>query len=128
VWVPIILLIGGVIGELSYLYVASTIPGFALGPGLGAFLQYHSIFSTVSISLLIALLIVYGRTYVQTKANFILGLIVVLLALLLQNLITYPIIHPFIDNTVLESMSISSPVADVFTIIAYSVFLYLSLE
>ena len=57
-----------------------------------------------------------------------LGLIVVLLALLLQNLLNYPILHPYIDNTPLESMTISSPVADAFTILAYTVFLYLSLE
>jgi len=127
VWVLGVLLAGGIVGELSYLFISGSVPQFPNGPDF-AFLQYHSILSTVSIALLFALLVVYGKTYVQTKANFILGLIVVLLALLLQNLLTYPIIHPFIDNTPFESMSISSPVADVFTIIAYTVFLYLSLE
>jgi hypothetical protein len=132
-WVPIVLLIGTVAGIISYLYTLSTIPQFGPGGpggpfGPGAFLEYHSILSTISISLLVALLVVYGKTYTQTKANFILGLIVVLLALLLQNLLNYPILHPYIDNTPLESMTISSPVSDVFTIIAYTVFLYLSLE
>ena len=131
-WVPIVFLIGTVAGIISYLYTLSTIPEF--GPGFGgpfgpgAFLEYHSVLSTISISLLVALLVVYGKTYTQTKANFILGLIVVLLALLLQSLLNYPILHPYIDNTPFESMTISSPVADVFTIIAYAVFLYLSLE
>ena len=129
VWVPVVLLIGTVAGIFSYMYTLSTLaprPGGLFDPA--AFLEYHSILSTISISLLVALLVVYGRTYTQTKANFMLGLIVVLLALLLQSLLNYPVLHPYIDNTPLESMTISSPVADVFTIIAYTVFLYLSLE
>ena len=128
-WVPVVLLTGTVAGILSYLFTLSTFTQFGPGPGVaGAFLEYHSILSTISIALLVALLVVYGKTYAQTKANFMLGLIVVLLALLLQNLLNYPLLHPFIDNTPLESMTISSPVADAFTIIAYAVFLYLTLE
>jgi hypothetical protein len=132
IWVPVILFVGTLAGILSYLYTLSTIPEF--GPGLrgalgpGAFLEYHSVLSTISIALLIALLVVYGKTYSQIRANFMLGLIVVLLALLLQSLLNSPILHPYIDNTPLETMTISSPVSDVFTIIAYTVFLYLSLE
>ena len=128
-WVPVVLAIGTFAGILSYMYTLSTFTQF--GRGLGgaeAFLEYHSVLSTISIALLVALLVVYGRTYTQTKANFMLGLIVVLLALLLQNLLNYPILHPYIDDTPLASMTISSPVADAFTILAYTVFLYLSLE
>ena len=129
-WVLLTVFVGIVVGELTYLYLLDTIPRFFRGPGLvgnaALYLEYHSILSTVSISLLIALLIVYGRTYVQTKANFVLGLNIVLLALLLQNLLTYPILRPFFP--IAPGTSIFSPVADIFTIIAYAVFLYLSLE
>lgn len=76
-------------------------------------------------ALLVALIIVYARTYLQTKANFILGLLVVLFALLLQALLTYPVILELETGFAIE---VFSPVADVFTIIAYTVFLYLSLE
>jgi hypothetical protein len=131
-WLPVVLLIGTIAGILSYLYTQSTFTQLGLGPGgpsgAAAFLEYHAVLSTISIALLIALLVVYGKTYTQTKANFMLGLIVVLLALLLQSLLNYPILHPYIDNTPLESMTISSPVSDAFTILAYTVFLYLSLE
>jgi hypothetical protein len=123
-WVPAVLLIGTVAGILSNLYTLSTFAQFGRTSGATAFLEYHAVLSTISIALLVALLVVYGKTYTQTKANFMLGLIVVLL----QNLLNYPILHPYIDNTPLESMTISSPVSDAFTILAYTVFLYLSLE
>ena len=133
-WVPLVLLIGTIIGIISYIYLYMTSLSLGPGPVFGGpfgpyeFLQFHSILSTISISLLVALLVVYGGTYQKTRANFILGLIVVLLALLLQNLTQYPLLHQFVDNSAFESVTFSSPVSDVFTIIAYSVFLYLSLE
>ena len=77
--------------------------------------------------LLVALILVYARTYKQTKANFILGLLVVLFALLLQSLLTYPLLLE-LELTPGFAFAVFSPVADIFTIIAYAVFLYLSLE
>lgn len=134
-WVIFVLLFGGFIGLLSYVYAYTTFPRFVVGLnpfgpsfGFNTALEYHSILSTVSIALLVSLLFVYARIYTQTRANFILGLFIVLLALLLQNLLQYPLLHPFIDNTPLEVAGFSSPVSDIFTIIAYTVFLYLSLE
>ncbi len=138
-WVPFVLLLGAVIGIATYLYLFYISPlviivgsqtSFrgAFLPGRFEFLEFHIILSTISIALLVALLVLYGRTYVATKANFILGLIIVLFALLLQNLTQYPLLHAFVDNTVLEAVTFSSPVSDVFTIVAYTVFLYLSLE
>ncbi|MDG6907079.1 MAG: hypothetical protein JRN20_15000 [Nitrososphaerota archaeon] len=132
--VPLIVLLGIVVGILTYLAVANTIPEFRGFPRFGGpfgprlFLEYHIILSTVSIFLLLALIVVYSRSYLRTKANFVLGLIVVLLSLLLQNLLSYPLLHEFIDRTPLATIGSSSPVADVFAIIAYAVFLYLTLE
>jgi hypothetical protein len=130
-WVPVVIFVGTLLGIVAY-EIAVEISGFPhFGPGrfVGAdvFLEFHIILSTVGIALLVALLVVYARTYVQTKANFILGLLVVLFALLLQSVLTYPVL---LELEVAPGFAIEvfSPVADVFTIIAYTVFLYLSLE
>jgi hypothetical protein len=137
-----VLLLGALIGGLSYAIIISTYrfypfmfrgPPGSTGPGFNVFVSYlafHVILSTVSIVLLFALIGVYARTYARTRANFIFGLLVVLVALLVQNLVTYPLLNPFINVQPLEfsSFGFSSPFADVFTIIAYTVFLYLSLE
>jgi hypothetical protein len=130
VWVPVVLLVGTLLGIASY-KIATEISGFPhfnrigqpLGPDI--YLEFHIIFSTVGMALLVALIVVYARTYLQTKANFILGLLVVLFALLLQSLLTYPVLLELETGFAIE---VFSPVADVFTIIAYTVFLYLSLE
>lgn len=142
-WVLVVILIGALIGVLSYAMIISThrfypfmfrgFPPGSPGPGLGVFesyLAFHVILSTVSIGLLLALIGVYARTYSRTKARFIAGLLVVLFALLLQNLVTYPLLDPFINVQPLQfsSFGYSSLIADAFTIIAYTVFLYLSLE
>lgn len=135
-WVPIVILIGGIAGVLLYLWSLVDYYSyfgfhreypFFQGGFPGAFGEFHIILSTVGIALLAALLVVYGRTYRQTKANFVLGLLVVLFALLLQSILTSPIIVGLIEH---ESVihGFYSPAADVFTIIAYTVFLYLSLE
>jgi hypothetical protein len=129
-WVPIVILVGTVIGIISY-EIATEISGFPhfnrfgqpFGPDV--YLEFHIILSTVGMALLVALIVVYIRTYLQTRANFILGLLVVLFALLLQALLTYPVLLELETGFAIE---VFSPVADVFTIIAYTVFLYLSLE
>ncbi|MGI0090490.1 MAG: hypothetical protein ACREBS_02155 [Nitrososphaerales archaeon] len=134
-WVPVVLLSGTVVGLLFSVSLDNLFPNSNAPPPFSKeifvlyfYLQLHVVLSTISIALLIALLVVYGRTYVQTKANFIFGLLVVLLALLLQNLVASPVLHLFVSNIQLMPNQFSSPVADLFTIIAYSVFLYLSLE
>ena len=129
--VPLIILVGALAGVLTFAIIARE---FAYFPpfqgeliGFETYLAFHIILSTVGISLLVALVVVYGRTYAQTKANFALGLLFVLVALLFQQVLTYPLFSGFVEGTRLE-LGFSSPVADMFTIVAYAVFLYLSLE
>lgn len=139
-----VVLIGLALGELISYYSTEAEgvcyggpPGF---PGCGPFsiyrfprfendppIQFHIVVTTVSIALLVALVVVYIRMYIETKAYFALGLVVVLLALLVQGLLSYPIVAGFIGNVALGP-GLSSEVADVFTVCAYTVFLYLSLE
>jgi hypothetical protein len=127
-WVPIVIFIGTLLGVVSYNLTSYEFP-HRPGQLSGAviFLTIHIVLSTVGMVLLVSLLIVYSRTYIQTKANFILGLLVVLFALLLQSILTYPV---FLELEISTGFVIEvfSPVADVFTIVAYTVFLYLSLE
>ena len=94
---------------------------------------FHIILSTVGIALIIALIIVYARTYIQTRANFIFGLLIVLFALLLQAILTYQVFINFLGHgpgpEIGEfALNFSSLVADIFMIVAYTAFLYLSLE
>lgn len=140
-WVPIVVIIGLLLGEvISYF---STVPqevcyGFPIGCSPGGFnhfphfssnapTQFHIVLTTVSMALLVALVVVYVRMYVETKANFALGLVVVLFALLLEALLSYPLLLGLI-GTVNLGPGLSSQFADVFTVCAYAIFLYLSLE
>ncbi len=131
-WVPIVILIGIIVGTLSYL-VARSAENFPRFDRFGRFfgpdtyLEFHIILSTVGIALLVALIVVYAKTYTQTRANFIFGLLVVLFALLLQAILTYPLILEF-EFVTGFAILVFSPIADIFTILAYAVFLYLSLE
>jgi hypothetical protein len=132
--VPIIVLIGAVIGLISALDLQTEFPSNGFGPpvpgqGFGPYeyLQYHIILSSISLALLAALIVVYANSYTKTRANFLLGLLVVLFALLLQGLLENPLLHLFMNGTVVID-AFYSPVSDLFTIVAYSVFLYLSLE
>jgi hypothetical protein len=127
-WVPFVIALGVFLGSiLSYVFAAPfemyEFPPFAFNP----IFLFHVILSTVSITLLVALLVVYLGVYSKTQANFALGINIVLAALLAQSLLEYPLLigiagrfpighGPFLDS------------ADIFTIIAYAVFLYLSLE
>ena len=132
-WVPIVLLLGGVVGVLLYLwsvmneYYNFGFERFPFQSGFETFGELHIILSSISVALLIALLVVYGRTYLQTRANFIFGLLIVLFALLLQSLLTFPVILGIAEHVPIRP-HVSSNIADIFTIIAYTVFLYLSLE
>jgi hypothetical protein len=129
--VPIIILVGALVGLVSALNLQGEFPRNPFGfPAPGEpyqYLQTHVILSTISLALLAALVVVYSRSYMVTRANFMLGLLVVLFALLLEGLLQYPLLHLAMNFNVGGS-DFSSPVADLFTIIAYSVFLYLSLE
>lgn len=130
--VPIILLVGAVIGLVSALDLQTEFPRNGFGPpgpsfGPYEYLQFHIVLSSISLALLAALLVVYANSYAKTRANFLLGLLVVLFALLLQALLQYPLLHLIMNSTV-EIDAFYSPVSDAFTIVAYSVFLYLSLE
>jgi hypothetical protein len=141
-WVPIVLAIGFVAGEvLSY---ETAIPQFPGGGGPFCFtchfhpfpsnplFGYHVLLTTVEVALLVALVVVYGRMYVETKANFALGLVVVLIALLAQALLSYPILQgligPLYPGSGYSSEAVDILAADIFTICAYTVFLYLSLD
>jgi len=140
IWLPIVLIIGGLIGALVYEATYPRQQIFYRFPFRTFSFEYetlrafHIILSTVGIALIIALIVVYARTYLQTKANFIFGLLIVLFALLLQALLTYQVFlnivgpGPSIIEVGQMGSSISSLIADIFMIVAYTVFLYLSLE
>ncbi|MCL4518202.1 MAG: hypothetical protein M1587_03300 [Thaumarchaeota archaeon] len=87
----------------------------------------HVVMTTVSITLLVALVVIYARTYAATKAHFTLGIWMVLLALLLRSLLTYPVVLNFAEHMELLGNPLA-PISDAFTVIAFALFLYLSLE
>lgn len=141
--VIIILIIGATVGVVSFLLIAPHIifigghspfsfPPFISSRALGALtslIAEHIIFSTVGIALLASLLVAYARTYKQTKANFALGIFIVLLALLFEGILDYPILQLSLGPVSASEFSSPLPtIADIFTVIAYAVFLYLSLE
>lgn len=135
-WVPIVLLVGLVVGELISLATTEQTPQYRFGSGPPFFFhnfpttplfQFHIVLTTMEVALLIALVVVYGKMYMETRANFALGLVVVLFALLVQALLGYPIIDSLLGTPTIEP-GLSSPAADVFTVCAYTLFLYLSLE
>jgi hypothetical protein len=133
-WVPVVLLVGLVAGEV----ISSVIqqPYRRIGGGPFPFphpfppdplFGYHVIFTTVEVALLIALVVIYTRMYIETKANFALGLVVVLAALLLQAILSYPILDSFFFIQTIQP-GFWSQAADMVAICAYTIFLYLSLE
>jgi hypothetical protein len=132
IWVPIVVLVGVLVGLMIDLLSRPNFGGprppfepysfrFEL---IG---DFHVILSTTGIALIIALLVVYARTYSETKGNFALGLLVVLSALLFQAALSYPVTFGFVERVSFRP-GFSSPIADLFMITAYTVFLYLSLE
>ena len=128
--VPIIILIGIIVGiaaSFALLEVPSYEPPYSFRYFVWSFLAFHVILSTVALVLLIALLFVYLRIYSETRARFALGLGIVLGALLLHGIFTYPLLLP----TPRDFWIIPGPFfdsGDILMIIAYTVFLYLSLE
>jgi hypothetical protein len=132
VLVPTIVLVGIVLGLIADLAQGAQSgampPPFGPShPGFDALGAYHTILSALGIVLLLALLTVYGRTYRQTHGTFPLGLIVVFSSLLFQEVVSSPLFSEFFENTPLMA-GFAGPVADTFRVIAYIVFLYISLE
>ena len=141
-----VIAIGALLGVLSYLSIRPELIQQPFGGGFDTFLEFHIILSTVGMSLLVALVVVYARIYSRTRANFVLGLLVVLVALLLQSVFNYPVfvdimepppfpggsqgpqLHFFANFNPPFPSGFSSPISDIFMIVAYGIFLYLSLE
>jgi hypothetical protein len=132
VWVPVILviaiLLGLVLGETVSLppYVCPPYycpPAFLLS--VQRALMLHVILSTIEIVLLVSLVAVYIRVYLETRANFSLGLIIVLGALLVHSVLSFPLVLSYLPT--LLGSGLFFPYTDLLTIIAYTVFLYLSL-
>jgi len=134
VWVPVVLVLAVLLG----LVLAETIPSpvcpypycppeyFFLLSVHGA-LMLHVILATIEIVLLVSLVAVYIKVYADTRANFSLGLIIVLGALSVHSFLSYPLVVNDVWS-VLYGSGLFFPYTDLLTIIAYSVFLYLSLE
>lgn len=136
VWVPVILVLAILLGLVLAETNPSTImcpPGIPLGYcdfvllSVQRALMLHVILSTVEIVLLVSLVAVYIKVYAETRANFSLGLIIVLGALFVHSVLSFPPVVNDIGSTLLGS-GLFFPYTDLLTIIAYSVFLYLSLE
>jgi len=134
-WVPLVLAIGFVAGEIiSY---GTEMPeargrGGMFGGRFYPFptsplFPYHVLFTTMEVALLVALVVVYGRMYAETRANFALGLVFVLFALLVQALLSTPLLEDLVGQLQIGP-GYSTPAADIFTVCAYTVFLYLSLD
>jgi hypothetical protein len=128
-WLPFVLVTGIFVGVVLSSFVPQPIPFFwRYAPfGLEPILRFHIVLSTVSIALLVALTAIYVRVCADTGARFALGVVVVLLALLVESLFQYPLLLGISGPLVVAQGGFLS-FADVFTIIAYAVFLYLSLE
>lgn len=136
--VPLVISIGIFLGVvLSYLLPLppELLPHGPLPPGPFAYFAERirnaiildMVLSTVSVSLLVSLVVVYLRIYAKTGARFALGILVVMVALLLQSLFRSPMILDFVGRIPI-SVGGYLVFADIFSIAAYSIFLYLSLE
>lgn len=136
IWVPVILVLAVLLG----LVLAESIPSPPQCPptpyycptvylyrlSIQAALMLHVILSTIEIVLLVSLVAVYVRVYTETRANFSLGLIIVLGALTVHSILSYPLLVNDVEPILLGSLFF--PYGDILAIVAYSVFLYLSLE
>jgi len=133
IWVLVVLAFGLLLGA----FFAVTIPAATLPPaeGFGRFfmltvqraLQLHLILTTLEIVLLLSLVGIYLKTYLDTRANFSMGLLIVLFALLIHGVLSFPVAVNQIAPVLLGSGAFF-PYPDILTIIAYVIFLYLSLE
>ena len=132
-WLPIVLGIGTLVGALLSSYI-QYIPSWLLGPDgyrlsleIRDALVVQTILSTTIIALLVALGIVYVKVYMETRAMFALGIVAVMGALLIQSLLQYPLVLGLFAQLELAQAPYLS-FGDLFSIAAYSVFLYLSLD
>jgi hypothetical protein len=128
--VPLVLAIGIFLGVVFSKFIPFPFGYGPFGPTFDEFrnlLVVHTILSTVIICLQIALVIVYLRVYVDTGARFALGILVVMSALLIQTVFQSPLLLGFVGryDEVFGPYLFSG---DLFTIAAYTIFLYLSLE
>ena len=127
-WLPVILIIGLLLGIAASYLTPNPYSFWRFVPeDFQEAFVIHTILSTVSIVLLITLAAIYMKVYVETQARFALGISVVMVALLIQSVFQYPLIlsqqGPFPNG---QGPFLSY--ADFFTIAAYTLFLYLSLE
>jgi hypothetical protein len=131
IWVVVVLAFGILLGAL----LALSIPQAPLRFGPGGFfllsvtraLQVHVILTTIEMVLLFSIVIVYTKIFSETRANFSMGILIVLFALLVHSVLSYPLTVNQIGPVLLGSGAFF-PYPDLFTIIAYTIFLYLSLE
>jgi hypothetical protein len=122
-------------GILLGVVLALSVPGVPLRLGPGRFfllsaeraLQLHVILTTVEMVLLFSLVVVYVKIYYDTRANFSMGILIVLFALLVHSVLSYPLTVNQVGPILLGSGAFF-PYPDLLTIIAYTIFLYLSLE
>jgi hypothetical protein len=129
--VMLVLIVGVATGVLLSVFDQMRMfgPGFSPPPFnfIEPVLTLRVILSTTSVALLVALVVVYLRMYRDTKANFSLGLVIMLGALLLHSLISYPLLLVRAGEIPIGPGEFLST-ADIFMVVAYAVFLYLSLE
>jgi len=127
-WLPVILTVGVLMGIVLSFFVPVPPWFWRYAPfEIQQAIMLHVVLSTVSIALLISLAVIYLRMYSETGARFVLGLVVVLLALLIQSLIQYPLFIGLVGPLQPRQGQYLS-YADIFTIVAYTIFLYLSLD
>jgi heme/copper-type cytochrome/quinol oxidase subunit 4 len=115
-----------VTGAILSFFVSKRLPWYA-PLGLEWSITFHVILSTISIALPISLVLIYLNVYSEIRARFALGIVIVLFALLIQSFIQYPLFLGLVSRYPQGQGSFLS-FADIFTIIAYTTFLYLSLE
>jgi hypothetical protein len=124
---PAILATGVVLG----IVLSSSVPPeigrrFSIFP-FDLILRTHIVFAVVQIVLIVALLAIYLRFYAHTKSNFDLGLVIVIAALFLYSVFSNPLVNGLVGYVPFGS-GYFELLPDFFLILAYSVFLYLSLE
>jgi hypothetical protein len=130
-WVPVVLALGLAIGSLLAQVIPT--PQYDFGPdsffllSIHYALVLHVLLSTLELVLISSLVIVYANVYAETRANFSLGILIVLAALLLHSVFSYPLLVNEV-GPVLMGSGLLFPYTDILTVVAYSVFLYLSLE
>lgn len=135
VWVPVILIIAVLLGLVlaervppspplcpqDWPYCVSSYNQYLIYLSIQRAIMLHVILSTIEMVLLLALVAVYVKVYVETRANFSLGLLIMLGALTIYSFLSYPLVVGYVVG------SEFFPYADLLTIVAYSIFLYLSL-